>query len=71
MFDNLNSYFAMHLFISNSYTIGSKLYQYRRINIEAQIFCFLLFDEIELPITENYVMTHAKDIVQMINKMHL
>ena len=70
MFDNLNSYFAMHLFISNSYTIGSKL-SVIQINIEAQIFCFLLFDEIELPITENYVMTHAKDIVQMINKMHL
>ena len=42
------------------------------INIEAPIiFIFTLFDEIELHITENYVMTHAKGIVQMINKMHL
>ena len=42
-----------------------------QINIEAPIFCFSLFDEIELHITENYVMTHAKGIMQMINKMHL
>ena len=71
MLDNLNSYFAVYLFISNSYTIWSMLCQYRWINIEAPIFCFSLFDEIELHITENYVMTHAKGIVQMIDEMHL
>ena len=42
-----------------------------QINIEVPIICFSLFDEIELHFTENYVMTHAKGIVQMINKMHL
>ena len=57
MLDNLNIYFAVQ--------------SVNQINIEAPIFCFSVFDEIELHITENYVMTHAKGIMQMINKMHL
>ena len=52
-------------------TFSLKFHTKLQIKIEVPIICFSLFDEIELQITENYVMTHAKGIVQMINKMHL